>query len=161
MNFGRAPRRQQGFLIIAAVFLLVVLAGLVAYLTSVSTTSQAASAADLNSARAYQAARTGAEWASFLLREAAPGGAGTLKTDCEAGATTKTLVPGSTLAGFTVTVSCSSATYTEGALTGPTAVRVYSITSNACNEPDTGVCPNNTTTSATYVDRQVILTLTN
>lgn len=160
MNPARAPRRQQGFLIIAAVFLLVVLAGLVAYLTSVSTTSQAASAADLNSARAYQAARTGAEWASYLLLETA-GGAGSLKTDCEPGPTTKSLVPGSTLAGFTVSVTCSSTTYTEGALTGPTAVRVYSIVSNACNEPDAGACPNNTTTSATYVDRQVILTITN
>jgi MSHA biogenesis protein MshP len=160
MNMRRAPRRQQGFLIIAAVFLLVVLAGLVAYLTSVSTTSQAASAADLNSSRAYQAARTGAEWASYLLLQTA-GGVGTLKTDCEPGPTTKSLVPGSTLAGFTVSVTCSSTTYTEGAATGPTAVRVYSIRSNACNEPDAGVCPNNTTTAATYVDRQVILTITN
>src|SRR6185503_13003109 len=45
-------RAQRGFLIIAAVFLLIVLAGLVAYLTTVSSTSQAASAADINSTRA-------------------------------------------------------------------------------------------------------------
>lgn len=159
MNHCRARNRQQGFLIIAAVFLLVVLAGLVAYLTTVSTTSQAASAADLNSSRAYQAARAGTEWASYLLLRTA-GGAGTLKSDCEPGPTTKTLVPGATLGTFTVTVTCSSTTYTEGASTGPTAVRVYSIVANACNEPDAGACPNNATTASTYVDREVILTLT-
>lgn len=153
----RATRRgQAGFLIIAGVFLLVVLAGLVVYLTTVSTTQQAASAADLNSARAYQAARAGGDWALYLLLRT-PGGAGTLKTDCEAGSTTKTLVPGGTLAGFTVTVSCSSATYTEGGST----VRTYSIVSYACNEPAAGACPNNSTASATYVDREVSLTITN
>jgi MSHA biogenesis protein MshP len=152
---ARPPRRQRGFLIIAAIFLLVVLAGLVAYLGTVSSTSQAASAADLNSSRAYQSARAGAEWAVYLLLQTA-GGAGTLKTDCEPGPTTKTLAPGSTLAAFTVTVTCSSATYTEGAST----VRVYSIISNACNEANAGVCPNNATTAATYVDREVLLTIT-
>ncbi len=86
-----------------------------------------------------------------------PGGAGTLKNDCEAGSTTKTLSPGSQLAAFTVTLRCSSATYTEGGST----VRLYSIVSNACNEPDTGVCPNATTTSATYVDREVRASVTN
>ena len=157
-SIGR--QRQRGFLIIAAVFLLVVLAGLVAYLTTVSTTSQAASAADFNSARAYQAARAGAEWAVYLVLRT-PGGPLTLKTDCEPGPTTKTLAPGSTLSAFTVTVTCSSATHTEGASTGPTAVRGYRIVSNACNEPNAGACPNNATASSTYVDREVTLTVTN
>ena len=154
MSRARAP--QKGFLVIAAVFLLVVLAGLVAYLTTVSTTSQAASAADFNSARAYQAARAGAEWAVYLVLRSS-GGAGTLKTDCEAGSTTKTLSPGSTLSAFTVSVACSSAPYTEGG----TTVRRYSIVSNACNDPVAGpVCPNTTTTSATYVDREVTVSVT-
>lgn len=156
MNRTRAQRGQRGFLIIMAVFLIVVLAGLVAYMMTVSTTSQASSAADLNSARAYQAARAGTEWAAYLLLRTA-GGAGTLKTDCEPGPTTKTLAPGSTLSDFTVTVTCSSATYTEGAA----SVRRYSITSNACNEPSAGACPNAATTSSTYVDREVGLTLSN
>lgn len=155
MNRSAPPRRERGFLIIAAVFLIVVLAALVGYLMTVSTTSQAASAADLNSARAYQAARAGTEWAAYLVLQTA-GGAGTLKTDCEAGSTTKTLAPGSLLSAFTVTVKCSSATYTEGGST----VRLYSIVSNACNEPSGSDCPNNTTTSATYVDREVRVSVT-
>lgn len=154
MNVPRAPRRQKGFLIIAAVFLVVVLAGLIAYLTTVSSTSQAASAADLNSSRAFQAARAGGEWATYLVVNPV-GVAGTLRFDCEPGPTTKTLAPGSTLSGFTVTVTCSSAPYTEGAA----AVRVYNIVSNACNEPNAGACPNNTTVSSTYVDREIIQTI--
>lgn len=150
-------RRQRGFLIIAAVFLLVVLAGLVAYLTTVSTTSQAASAADLNSARAYQASRAGSEWAAFLiLRTAGPGVAGSLKAQCVAGTVTKNLTfAGTTLAPFTATVKCTSTPFTEGAA----SVRAYTIESNACNLPAAN-CPNTATPSATYVDRQHTLIIT-
>ncbi len=134
-------RAQRGFLIIAAVFLLVVLAGLVAYLTTVSSTSQAASAADINSARAYQAARAGAEWAAFQVLQG--GGSCAPSTD-------KTF--SGTLAPFTARVTCSSsALITEGA---STTLKAYSIVSTACNEP---ACPNTTTTSATYAERQVTL----
>lgn len=157
-------QRQSGFLVIAAVFLLVVLAGLVAYLTTVSTTSQAASAADFNSARAYQAARAGIEWGAYqILRD--PGG-GTYKAACDAA--TDPLMPakfdltfGSTLTAFTATVRCSSsANLTEGAVTN---LKSYRIESNGCNEP-TGAgpsCPNTATASATYVERELRLSVTN
>ena len=153
----RTPRRERGFLIIAAVFLLVVLAGLVAYLMTVSTTSQAASAADFNSARAYQAARAGAEWGAYqILRN--PGG-GTFKPGCEpSGPVTFNLTFGSTLSAYTATVTCTSVSFAEGAST----VRAYRIVSNGCNEP-TGAgpsCPNAATASGTYVDREVTLAIT-
>lgn len=156
MSALRVPRRQQGFLVIAAVFLLVVLAGLVAYLTTVSTTSQAASAADFNSARAYQAARAGAEWGTyFVLR------GGAFKTTCDTGAAftaTSNLTFGSTLVSFTATVTCTSATFTEGASTGTS----YRIVSNACNQPTGGgACPNAAATASTYVERELALTVTN
>lgn len=144
-------RAQRGFLIIAAVFLLVVVGGLVAYLTTVSTTSQAASAADLNSARAYQAARAGADWAAFQILQN-PGGA--FKTGCDGGSATNTLTFSSTLSAFQAKVDCTGASFTEGAAT----VRTYSITSKSCNEP---ACPNTTTTSSTYVEREVGLTIAN
>lgn len=150
----RAPRRQRGFLIIAAVFLLVVLAGLVAYLTTVSTTSQAASAADQNSAKAYQAARAGAEWGAYQLLRAA----GPFKTGCDGGTATATypLTFASTLSGFTATVTCTRVTVTEGAV----SVKAYRLVSNACNLPSGGACPNAATTSGTYVEREVRLSLT-
>jgi MSHA biogenesis protein MshP len=152
MTRMRAARPERGFLIIAAVFLLVVLAGLVAYMTTVSSTSQAASAADFNSARAYQAARAGAEWASYRILQGA-GGAGTLETQCAAGtATARNLTFGTALSGFTATVNCTGAILTEGAAT----VTVYQIVSTGCNQ---ATCPT-VTTSATYAERQVSLTLT-
>ena len=137
---------QRGFLIIAAVFLLVVLAGLVAYLTTVSTTSQAASAADLNSARAYQAARAGIEWGAYqLLRDS--GGAFT--ATCNGGTATSNL----TFGDFTATVTCTAgASLSEGAST----VRAYRIVSNGCNQP---ACPT-VTTSATYVERELAISIT-
>jgi MSHA biogenesis protein MshP len=144
------PRCQNGFLVIAAVFLVVVLAALVGYLMTASTTSQAASAADLNSARAYQAARAGIEWGAFQIRRD-PGG-GTFKPACEAGTATFDLTFGSTLGAFTARVTCTSASLSEGG----TAVRAYRIVSNACNDAP---CPS-ATTSATYVERQMTLSLT-
>lgn len=142
-TFGR--QRQRGFLIIAAVFLLVVLAGLVAYLTTVSTTSQAASAADFNTARAYQAARAGIDWGAYqILRVPA------YATACNAADQTSTLNLGS----FKATVTCSaSAAITEGA---STTVRAYRIVSNGCNA---AACPG--AVSSTYVERELALTITN
>jgi MSHA biogenesis protein MshP len=153
----RPTRRARGFLIIAAVFLIVVLAGLVAYLMSVSTTSQAASVADINSARAYQAARTGIEWAAYqVLRD--PGG-GTFRSACAAGTATRNQTYGGQLAGFTATITCTgTGPITEGATT---TLTVFTIVSNACNEPSGSACPNAATTSTTYVERQLTVTLTN
>jgi MSHA biogenesis protein MshP len=147
MRKAIGPGRQRGFLVIAAVFLLVVLAGLVAYLTTLSTTSQAASAADFNAARAYQAARAGIEWGAYqVLRNTG----GTFTTNCNGGTSTSNLTIGS----FTATVTCTaSASITEGAST----VRAYRIVSNGCNQP---TCPS-ATTSATYVERELALSITN
>jgi MSHA biogenesis protein MshP len=148
------PRSARGFLIIAAVFLLVVLAGLVAYLMTVSTTSQSASVADLNSARSYQASRAGLEVAAFQVLQS-PG-------TCMA---SQNIAFTGNLAGYTATVTCES----SGALTeGGGSVTAYKLVSNGCNEPVGPACPNSalvptvvsTTTSAYYAERELSLTLT-
>jgi MSHA biogenesis protein MshP len=141
-----APRPARGFLIIAAVFLLVVLAGLVAYLLTVSTTSQTASAADLNSARAYQAARAGLEVGAFQV---------IVNSTCTA---SQNIAFTGNLAGYTATVTCTNSSgLTEGGVT----VTVYSLVSKGCNEPMiSGACPNTDTTSALYAERELSLTLT-
>ena len=146
MRKSIGARRQSGFLIIAAVFLLVVLAGLVAYLTTVSTTSQAASAADANSARAYQAARSGIEWGAYqVLRVPA------FVTACNGAPQITTLSVGS----FNATVTCTaSAAITEGT---SSTNRVYRIVSNGCNQP---TCPT-VTSSATYAERELSVSITN
>jgi MSHA biogenesis protein MshP len=143
-------RSARGFLIIAAVFLLVVLAGLVAYLMTVSTTSQTASVADLNSARAYQAARAGLEVAAFQVLRS---------STCTAA---QNIAFTGNLAGYTATVTCASNAVTEGGV----SVTAYSLVSNGCNETVGGACPNSTTvvvsttTSALYAERELRLTLT-
>jgi MSHA biogenesis protein MshP len=146
MRSSVRQRRQRGFLIIAGVFLLVVLAGLVAYLTTVSTTSQAASAADSNSARAYQAARAGIEWGAYqILRVPA------FATACNGAPQTTTL----DLGAFKATVTCTaSAAITEGA---SSTIRAYRIVSNGCNA---AACPG-ASMSATYAERELALSITN
>jgi MSHA biogenesis protein MshP len=144
MSTLHRARRQGGFLVIAAVFLLVVLAALVGYLLTVSTTSQTASAADFNSARAYQAARSGLEVAAFQVLRS---------STCTA---SQNIAFANNLAGYTATVTCASSTITEAGVT----VTAYTLTSTGCNEPVSGACPNSTTTSALYAERQVSLTLT-
>ena len=96
------PSTQRGFAAIAAVFLVVMLAALGAFMVSVSNTQQLSSAQDVQGSRAYWAARAGLEWAI------ASQGAGT--TTCFGGAT-----PPTTLQGFTLTVSCAPSSFTEGA----------------------------------------------
>lgn len=154
MRSTRNSRHARGFLLIAAVFLLVVLAGLIAYMMTVSTTSQMASVADNNAARAYQAARTGIEWGAYqVLRNS--GGSFVVNT-CTGGAPTKVdLALSSNLSGYTATVSCISTTTSEGAT--PT-VNSYSIKSSGCND---STCPNTATTTATYVERELRLTIAN
>lgn len=152
------PRRQRGSLIIVGIFLLVVLAGLAVYLGNVSTTTQAASAADASTARAYQAARAGIEWATFqVLRNPAGSFAA---TTCPGAASVNMPALASTLSSYTVTVSCSrSGSLTEGA---STTVFVYKFVANACNIPTVSpACPNAASLSSTYVERELSATLTN
>ena len=146
--------RQQGSLLIAALFLIVGLGILIGYLSLVSSSSQTASIADLNSSRAYQTARTGAEWGIYQVMR---NSGGSFASQCLAGtATPRNQTYGGTLAAFTATISCTSTTLTEG---GGTVV-AYAIQSNACNVPAvSGACPNTTATSPLYVERQVNLTV--
>jgi MSHA biogenesis protein MshP len=59
----RRPRHASGgFATIVALFLLVVLAALGAFMVSISTSQQVGSAQDIQGTRAYWAARAGLEW---------------------------------------------------------------------------------------------------
>jgi MSHA biogenesis protein MshP len=133
----RSPGRaaQRGFSIVAAIFLIVVLAALGAFMVTFSSVQHITSAQDLQGARAYQAARAGIEWGSYkALRSAS----------C---VTSTPLTLGGTLAGFAVTVACSNAgPFTEGANT----VNVYTVVSTASL---------GTPASSTYVERQLQATI--
>lgn len=127
---------QCGFAIVAAIFLVVVLAALGAFMLTFSSVQHITSAQDVQGTRAYQAARTGIEWGAYqVLRN----------SSCTPSAS---LTPGGTQAGFSVTVQCNSfsSPYTEGGGT----VNMYQITSTASQ---------GTLGSATYVERQLKATI--
>jgi MSHA biogenesis protein MshP len=58
----------RGFSLPTAIFLLVILALLGAFMVSLSTTQNVMSAQDVQGSRAYNAARAGMEWALYNLK---------------------------------------------------------------------------------------------
>jgi len=155
----RHLRRARGFALALAVFLIVILAAIGAYLLSTSNTQIAASTLDEQGARAYQAARAGLEWGAYQVLQA-PGGA--FATAC-AGAslsspTTTTFslpqISPSAAVAFRATVTCGSpGSEPEGGVT----VRTYRLTSTGCNDTS---CPSSAP-GPNYAERQLQLTIAN
>ncbi len=143
----------RGFAIVSAIFILVVLAALGAFVLNVSTSQQAGSALDVQGVRAYQAARAGIEWGLYRVQSTAAYNFGYTSTDpntraCPA--SPSSFVPAApTLAGFTVTVTCVATADASG---GPT---IFTVVSTACNLPTAGACPNTTTSTSVYVERRL------
>ena len=143
--------REAGFSLVSAIFLLVVLSALGAFMVSFSGVQHTTAARDVLGARAYQAARSGIEWGAFqVLTPAYPAA-------CPA--TTNLTGLTGTLAPFIVTVQCDRTLATEGTVANNVAV--YLITADACNQPNgAGACPN-TSPGENYVARQLQATFTN
>jgi MSHA biogenesis protein MshP len=95
--------RNRGFSLVAAIFLLVVVATLAAYIVALGTVQRQTSTLSILSARALAAAESGLEWAA----------ASVLENDTCFAAQTFTL-SGGAAAGFEVSVSCDSHSYSEG-----------------------------------------------
>ena len=95
------PRRQRGFALLVAIFLLVVLSSLGVYIVKVSGVQHATVNIALLGARAFEAARAGIEWGAF---QALDSGACTT--------TTLNLTEGG-LAGLDVDVTCTTSSHTE------------------------------------------------
>jgi MSHA biogenesis protein MshP len=147
------PGRQRGLSILTAIFLMVVLAMLGAYMLSVSGIQQASSQLDVGGARVYQAARAGVEWGAWQVLDPNNAiGTSALPT-CPTSPTHLSGLAGS-LSPFTVTVTCSATSTTEGNRN----VGAYLIVATACNQPSAGSCPN-ATPSAGYLERQMQATL--
>lgn len=148
--------RQGGFSIVAAIFILVVLAGLGGFIVSTSSTQHLSLAMDAQNSRAQQAARAGIDWGIYQVLKAAGGGAlaacqggaayapspDGASADCAASPTAACQVMASSgVAGdlpgldeFTVKVQCDSQSFTEGAA----SERIYQIVATACNA---AACP--------------------
>lgn len=136
-----SSRRDRGFALMLAIFMIVTLAAIGLYLVTISTGQVQAVSQDEQAARAYQAARAGLEWGAFQrLRN----------STCSS--SNLTLTPAG-LSGFRAEVTCAAiGSETEGT----TAVNVYLITSKGCNaNPCSPATP-----ASTYVEREMQITIT-
>ncbi len=126
-------RLQKGFTLIAAIFLLVVVAALVVYMTNIRVVQQTTLLYGVQGARAIQAARSGIEWGIYQS---------IVNTSC-AGSTSFT---DPAFAGFNIEVQCGQTTHTEGT----TFIDTYQLTS---------IASSGTFGSLDFVQRQIQATV--
>ncbi|MBK6908240.1 MAG: hypothetical protein IPH08_14640 [Rhodocyclaceae bacterium] len=123
---------QAGFGIIAAIVILVIFAGLSAFIVSMSSSQHVGSALDVQGTNAYLAANAGLEWGKFQTSTAS----------CAASTPL-------TINSFTVTVTCS--VQNTGSAMEAGLGTIYSLTSTACtSSPCPSVAP-----GATYLERRI------
>jgi MSHA biogenesis protein MshP len=160
------PELERGFSLVAAIFLLVVLALLGALIASVTGMQQASGQLDVLGVRAYQAARTGMEWAIYQVVDPGntlnPTSCGTQSPpnppnmpNCPASPTTLPALGGS-LSGFTVKVECTPYPASGNITEGNRQVRVFEIVVTACSP--SGSCPNGSPGNG-YVERRLVATV--
>lgn len=137
--------RIRGVSMITAIFLILVISVLGAYIASVATTQHTTQTLDLQGAKAYQAAYAGMQWGVYQA----------LRTGTCTGSTSFALA--GALGGFAVTVQCTDTTspggYTENGVTR----NIYRITSTGCSPPSGTSCPG--VQGGYYVERQIEATL--
>lgn len=148
-------RSQSGFAYIAAVVLLVVVAGLAVALLRLTATQQSTVNQALLGAKASLAARGGIEWAFRVLG-----------THCQPAPAAVNLTQFKAESGFNVTVTCAYDSYFEGErikppgptgdpeqVVDPLAKRIYRVTAVACNGAGASCPDQNSAAGADYVER--------
>jgi MSHA biogenesis protein MshP len=144
-------RRQRGFALMLAIFLVVTLAAMGVYLLTISTGQIEAAVQDEQATRAHQAARSGIDWGAYqMLRNSG----GAFATACTVGGNTQTLVLGQGLANFFAEVHCQQVG--SEAEAGATVV-LHRLRVTGCNSSP--CCPAGTACGPTYVERQLQLIL--
>ncbi len=133
----QARNGSGGFALPTAIFLMVILAAVAAFLIGIRLLQDSSVSLDVLGARAYQAAKAGIQWGTY----------NSLINNTCGGSTALTF--GGTLSSFGTTVTCSNGgtTHTEGT----TTINIDTIISTACNQPP---CPNAAPTG-NYVERQL------
>jgi MSHA biogenesis protein MshP len=109
-----ALRRRDGFALVPALFLIVVVGLLAVVAVRITTAQQETVVLGLQQARALAAARAGIDWAAYNA----------LNGNCAGG--TLNLAAAS-LAGYTVVVTCAATAYADG----NASFQAYSITATA------------------------------
>lgn len=124
----------SGFAMVSAIFLLVILAALGAFMLTFSTVQHTTATTDIQGSRAYQAARAGIEWAAYQVLD--PAGATVVAPAnpawpnfpaCPGAFPAAAGFAGTNLAGFGVVVDCAFTDHAEGSM----SIRVYQLTSSA------------------------------
>jgi MSHA biogenesis protein MshP len=110
----RPVRTQTGFTLITAIFLLVVVAAMVVYMTNIRVAQQTTVVYGLQGARAIMVARSGLEW-------------GISRSIVSSSCVASTTFTNPAFAGFNVEVRCTQSTHTEGDM----AIDIYRITAIA------------------------------
>lgn len=128
-------KSQRGLGAIAAIMILVMLAGLAGFMASLSSTQQVGSSLDVQGVKAYAAAQSGVEWGLYQ----------SLKSSSCVSSTNLGM-----LDGMSVTVTCSATAVAEQG----SSANIYAITATACNLPTSSSCPGDVT-SPLYVERRM------
>jgi len=115
---------QQGFALIPALFLIVVLGALALVAIRVSTGQQQAVIMALQETRALGAAQAGIEWGAYQSEKNVSCAASTSLTLTEAA-----------LNGFTVVVTCAATTFVNGAATSVSYVLKSTATTGTYGQP--------------------------
>lgn len=130
-------RKQSGFSLITAIFLLVVLATLMGYMVNLRVVQQSTVVMSVQGARALQAARSGLEYGVYQAL---------------AGSCTNEIVSFSAAAlqPFTVNITCVESTHKENT----TSVNFYELTSTATS----GSYSSGPNANPDYVSRRIRMT---
>jgi MSHA biogenesis protein MshP len=113
----RAPR-QAGFALVAAMFVMIIIAMVIAAMMRMAGNQHGTNSLAIQQARAYQSARAGLDWA---IAQAVGAGSCVGSTPIN--------MAGSSLAEFTVTVTCNASTYSDNGA----ALNIYRLTATAQN----------------------------
>ncbi|VVO34826.1 hypothetical protein PS723_05290 [Pseudomonas fluorescens] len=114
----RWPRRTQGFGLVAAMFLLIVVTLVVIAMARLSTLQHGSNSLAIQQARAYQAARAGLEWGIIQVMNTG---------HCVAGTPD---LSGNNLADFNLGVACNGTSYLDN---NGSTVQIFRFTSTAQN----------------------------
>lgn len=153
----RHDRMRAGFALVSAIFLLLLMAALGAFMVTFTSTQHATSTLDMESSRAYWAARAGLDWGLYQVLDpgnvtvqqmVAPYGTGTQPwpnlPGCFANPSTPAFA--GMLGDFAVSVQCTRTVYTEGVK----SVAVYQLIATASKGGAAG--------NAHFVERQLTAT---
>lgn len=156
----KAIDKRRGFALPAAVFLLVVLTALGAFILNISTSQQMGSALDIQGERAYQAAYAGMEWVRYQVwnNNACPA-----ETTWNGSTNNLAFAGTETLGGFEASIECRLLETTD---VNGVATSVYEVRVTACSMPQAvnphcpsgdpaGANANPNSAALGYVERQL------